>query len=312
MSGESGFLTAGTSSKSLQSRTSSEIQIEFIKSVGGSALMHKTSILLLMGIILLSPFLWVHLDGRSVTLAVIQATSHGSKETEVSEQRILLGGHSLILENEVERPCSKPGKKAHVPKLEVIHQWLSNKEFARESVTLMTQLSSDRMSMLENQCRAWSDPLIAIVYVPLNKPSTKNGKPTMYDSATSLDDVVRGISSFHSYMEKTASCILRIELVGQYIEDERRDQYPINSLRNKAMALARTDLVMVLDVDFVASPLLGLPSPGYKDPAVYEQMVGLTRKKKALVIPAFEITNRRQDLVMAQNYARNMVVGTLL
>ena len=110
-------------------------------------------------------------------------------------------------------------------------------------------------------------------------------------------------------MESTAQCALRIELVGQYINPRDPQQYPINSLRNRALSLATTDLVLMLDVDFVASPMLGLPEPGYRDPAVYNQMVEMTGRKKALVLPAFEITNRKQDLTMAQNYARSMVVG---
>jgi hypothetical protein len=125
-----------------------------------------------------------------------------------------------------------------------------------------------------------------------------------------MDDIIRGINSFHQFMENTAQCALRIELVGQYLSRRNPQQYPINSLRNRALKLANTELVLMLDVDFVASPMLGLPEPGYRDPAVYNQMVEMTNKKKALVLPAFEITNRKQDLTMAQNYARSMVVGT--
>jgi len=170
-----------------------------------------------------------------------------------------------------------------------------------------------RLSMLENQCRTWPDPIIAIIYVPLVKSSSKQGggRPSIptYQNTT-LEDVIRGINSFHSFMEGTAMCALRIELSGQYMDPDALAEYPINALRNRAMAMAETDLVLVLDVDFVASPMLGLPEPGYRDPAVYKQMLDLTGKKKALVLPAFQITNRRQDLTMAQNFARNMVVGT--
>ena len=163
--------------------------------------------------------------------------------------------------------------------------------------------------MLENQCRTWPDPIIAAVYVPLFR-DRDGGPPTVatYQNTT-MDDIIRGINSFHTFMEGTAQCALRIELVGQYISRRNPQQYPINALRNKALSLANTDLVLMLDVDFVASPQLGLPEPGYRDPAVYNQMVELTNKKKAIVLPAFEITNRKQDLTMAQNFARSMVVA---
>jgi hypothetical protein len=163
--------------------------------------------------------------------------------------------------------------------------------------------------MLENQCRTWPDPIIAVVYVPLFRNRTGGAPFVATYQNTTMDDIIRGINSFHQFMESTAQCALRIELVGQYLSSSNPQQYPINSLRNRALTLANTELVLMLDVDFVASPMLGLPEPGYRDPAVYNQMVEMTNKKKALVLPAFEITNRKQDLTMAQNYARSMVVA---
>jgi hypothetical protein len=163
--------------------------------------------------------------------------------------------------------------------------------------------------MLENQCRTWPDPIVAVVYVPLlrNPSGGLPSIPTYHN--TTLEDVTRGISSFHAFMEATAQCALRVELVGQYLSRRSPRPYPINSLRNRALSAARTDLVLLLDVDFAASPMLGLPEPGYRDAAVYNQMVELTAKRRAIVLPAFEITNRKQDLTMAQNFARNMVMG---
>ena len=163
--------------------------------------------------------------------------------------------------------------------------------------------------MLENQCRTWPDPIIAVIYMPLFRDHSGGPPSVATYQNTTMDDVIRGINSFHQFMESTAQCALRIELVGEYLSRKVPGQYPINALRNRALALAITELVLVLDVDFVASPMLGLPEPGYRDPAVYNQMVELANKKKALVLPAFEITNRRQDLTMAQNFARSMVVG---
>ena len=212
---------------------------------------------------------------------------------------------------EFQRTC-KAGNEEEVPKLKTLEQWISSKARPRESVTLLTQLSADRMPMLENQCRIWPDPVIAVMFVAIKHNEYDDSSPILVDYPdTTLEDVKRGISSFHAFMETTATCALRIELVGQYVDasNGRTFEYPINSLRNRALDLADTDLVLVLDVDFVASPMLGLPEPGYRDPAVYNQMVDITSRKKAIVLPAFEITNRRQDLVMAQNFARSLVVG---
>lgn len=254
----------------------------------------------------------------------------GARNGEISEQRSLLdtqassenaatgwmssalasqGSQHNILE--AHRRC-QAGNKSDLPNLVTLKQWASSKSRPRESISILTHLSADRLPMLENQCRAWPDPVIAVVFISIERNETDPDHPIVlnYDE-TSFDDVIRGISSFHSFMETTASCALRIELVGQYIdpEDKTTEQYPINALRNRVLSLAITELVLVLDVDFIASPMMGLPDPGYRDPAVYNQMVEITNRKKAIVLPAFEITNRRQDLVMAQNFARSLIVG---
>lgn len=162
--------------------------------------------------------------------------------------------------------------------------------------------------MLENQCRTWTDPLAAVVYVPLFRNGS-DGTPIIPTYInTTLEDVIRGMDSFFHFMEGTAQCALHMELVGQFLDPLDPEKYPINSLRNRALRMSITELTFMLDVDFVASPNLGLPEPGYRDPAVYNQMAELTAMKKALVLPAFEITNRKQDLIMAQNLARNCVM----
>ncbi|KAG7673128.1 hypothetical protein Ndes2526B_g05297 [Nannochloris sp. 'desiccata'] len=265
----------------------------------------RTLLLFVMGAMLLAPMLWTHI-GPSVKLGVaITAAPDVPAATEDTQERILLGS-ALPELPEPQRPC-RPGRK--LPKLVPLQQWISAKQRPREAITLMTQLSADRLSMLENQCRTWPDPIIAAVYVPLFRNRTGGAPYVATYQNTTMDDIIRGINSFHQFMESTAQCALRIELVGQYLSRRNPQQYPINSLRNRALTLANTELVLMLDVDFVASPMLGLPEPGYRDPAVYNQMVEMTNKKKALVLPAFEITNRKQDLTMAQNYARSMVVA---
>jgi Glycosyl-transferase for dystroglycan len=198
-----------------------------------------------------------------------------------------------------------------LPKLVTLRLWRSTRPPIREAITILTQLSADRLTMLENQCRTWPDPIIAIVYVPLLRNASGDMPTIATYQNTTLDDVMRGMNSFHSFMEGTAMCALQMELVGQYINPTDPQAYPINSLRNRALAAAKTELVFMLDVDFVASPNLGLPSPGYRDPAAFQQLLDIAGRRTAIVLPAFEITNRRQDLTMAQNFARSLVIGEL-
>lgn len=216
-------------------------------------------------------------------------------------------------EQDISPPRPKPDVPCFydedVPRLVSVQTWKSKKTRPRESITLMTQLSDDRLKMLENQCYSWNDPLVAIVYIPLYKKSPDDTTIIPTYPNTTLDDAVRGIDAFHYFMEKTASCVLTIELVGQFLDPLDPEEYPINALRNRAIKLAETEVIFMLDVDFVACAGLGMEAPGYRDPTVYNQLVELTSQKKALVLPAFEITKRNQDLIMGQNFARNMAVA---
>ena len=207
-------------------------------------------------------------------------------------------------------PPSGLCKKANnLPDVIDVHEWTSTKELPLESLTLMTHLSVDRLSMLENQCRTWPDPLVAIVYAPLYANKSDDSVIVATQQNTTLEHIARGLDAFHMLMEATGSCALKMKLVGQLIDPLLPEEYPINTLRNHAIRMAETELVFMLDVDFVAAPYLGMPGIGYKDPSLYEQMVELTLQRRALVIPAFEITHRKQNLGLAQNFARSLIVG---
>jgi len=196
-----------------------------------------------------------------------------------------------------------------VPQLVSVQTWRSRKTKPRESITLMTQLSDDRLSMLENQCRTWNDPIVAMVYVPLFNRKAADDPIVPTYSNTTLTNVIEGIDAFFYFMEMTAPCVLTIELVGEFMDPLDPVEYPINALRNRAIKLAKTDVLFMLDVDFVPATDLGMPSPGYRDPVVYDQLIKLTSERKALVLPAFEITNRKQELAMGQNFARKLALS---
>lgn len=210
------------------------------------------------------------------------------------------------------RTCSPPPETAlpELPNLISIQQWGTVKERPRESVSLITQLSIDRLPVLENQCITWPDPVVAVVYIPM--VANKTGGPPILPTfaRTTLDDVIRGMEAFHAFMEGTASCALHLELVGQFLSVAAfPGPYPMNALRNRALALAPTDLAIPIDADFVVTPMLGLPGAGYRDPGVFAQMLEVAGQKTALVLPALELTNTWQDINLARNVARNIVIG---
>ena len=285
--------------------------------------MYRSCVLILLALIFVSPFALLKLDAYhridvlySTTMSSTSDSTSSSDEWIRGTRRVVsmdelpdgdqLLGESFTRKSTDNRQCLSPEKgDGKIPKLELIQRWSHSQGYERESVTLLTQLSIDRLSMLENQCQTWEDPLVAVIYVPLQKEDAQQ----VYDSESTVADIQRGVSSFYSFMKEIAPCKLTIELVGQRIVNERTHPYPINALRNRAMDLAQTELVFVLDVDFVASPRLGLPGRAYKDKEVYEQMIQIVSNKKALVVPAFELTNRHTEPSLGQNYAKTLVLS---
>jgi hypothetical protein len=61
--------------------------------------------------------------------------------------------------------------------------------------------------------------------------------------------------------------------------------YPVNAMRNRALAGARTDAVLLLDVDFWPSAEL---SELMQKPAKYASLMAVLQNGSAVVLPAFE------------------------
>lgn len=244
---------------------------------------------------------------------------HGSYESmyagESGEDSML---HSLPPWNS-KRVC-KDAKKVDiegtgypVPNLVPIHTWASSKDIQEPSVSLVTHLTTDKLTDLEDQCIIWPDRVVAAIYIPMTA-NTSGGLPLLPGiSSTTLDDMIRGIDSFHKFMEQTASCALDIVFLGQFIDvTEFPGPYPVNALRNKAMALVRTELSIHLSVDFLVAPYLG-DADGYKNPEQYEKLLEMTRDRRvAYFLPVVELSNHDEDTKIARNIVRHYALGTCI
>lgn len=132
-------------------------------------------------------------------------------------------------------------------------------EPSSNDVTLVAQLSMDRLQMVESLCEHWEGPISLSLY--------------MSDSE---------VQQFFGYVQDSE--ILRgRKNIGYHIVYREGPFYPINLLRNVALGQVTTPFVFLTDVDFL--PMFGL----------YEYLkrsvgaMGLeSSTKKALVVPAFE------------------------
>lgn len=99
--------------------------------------------------------------------------------------------------------------EADVPScLSVRRLWWSAHE-PRLQVTLVTQLSFDRLSAVQAQCEAWAGPLAAVVYIPvLHKGNATEGIDLMALNSVDeevMQDAENMIDQMFSRMEAAAS-----------------------------------------------------------------------------------------------------------
>ncbi|XP_069888135.1 xylosyl- and glucuronyltransferase LARGE2 isoform X2 [Dipodomys merriami] len=131
-------------------------------------------------------------------------------------------------------------------------------------VTLVAQLSMDRLQMLEALCRHWPGPMSLALY---------------------LTDAEA--QQFLHFVEASPVLSARQD-VAYHVVYRDGSLYPVNQLRNVALAQALTPYVFLSDIDF-------LPAHSLYDylRASIEQLELGSRRKAALVVPAFETPRYR-------------------
>ncbi|XP_015792093.1 LARGE xylosyl- and glucuronyltransferase 1 [Tetranychus urticae] len=150
-------------------------------------------------------------------------------------------------------------------------------------VTLVAQLSMDRLQMVESLCKHWEGPISLSLYIS--------------DSE---------VQQFFGYIMD--SPVLRDRRnIGYHIVYREGDFYPINHLRNIALRQVKTPFVFLTDVDFL--PMFGLYEYLKRSVAA---LALESNDKKALVVPAFETQRYRISFPRTKADLLNMLdLGTL-
>ncbi|XP_062239133.1 xylosyl- and glucuronyltransferase LARGE1 [Platichthys flesus] len=130
-------------------------------------------------------------------------------------------------------------------------------------VTLVAQLSMDRLQMLEAICKHWEGPISLALY---------------------LSDAEA--QQFLRYAQGSEVLMSRGN-VGYHIVYKEGQFYPVNLLRNVAMRQVNTPYMFLSDIDFL--PMYGLYE--YLRKSVVQ--LDMANNKKALVVPAFETLRYR-------------------
>lgn len=158
-------------------------------------------------------------------------------------------------------------------------------------VTLVAQLSMDRLQMIESLCKHWNGPISLALY--------------MSDSE---------VQQFYGYVMDSDTLRERRN-IGYHIVYRDGSHYPINTLRNVALAQVTTPYVFLTDVDFL--PMYSLYD--YLKKAIASQhtdadssVSSSSREKRALVVPAFETQRYRINFPRSKAELVSMLdMGTL-
>ena len=148
-------------------------------------------------------------------------------------------------------------------------------EAGEDSCTLVTQCSIDRLGRLITQAAHWRGAVAAAVVA--------------YDGATGEHVAVREARRrIEAAVVEIGACGVGVGLpvrrtIALY-EDGGLGLYPINAARNAALRLATTELVLLLDVDFL--PSTGLHSTVAGSAAELRRRC--VEERRLLVLPAFE------------------------
>ncbi|XP_053304940.1 xylosyl- and glucuronyltransferase LARGE2 [Spea bombifrons] len=130
-------------------------------------------------------------------------------------------------------------------------------------VTLVAQLSMDRLQMLELICRHWEGPMSLALYL----------------SDAEAQQFLRYAQASEVLQSRTN--------IGYHVVYKEGQLYPVNLLRNVALKNAQTPYVFLSDIDFL--PMYGLYE--YLRKSIAEQDTG--NAQKALIVPAFETLRYR-------------------
>ena len=134
-------------------------------------------------------------------------------------------------------------------------------------VTLVVQLSSDRLQTLEPLASQWPGPISATVYV--------------YDA-----ELHRLLEFYHN-----SEHLQQRRNIGLHVVFKTGNFYPINLLRNVAIGQVATQFMFLCDVDFL--PMPGLYEYVRKAVAMFD--FESTQRRPALVVPAFEVEKYKFD-----------------
>ncbi|RMX37723.1 hypothetical protein pdam_00006599 [Pocillopora damicornis] len=182
-----------------------------------------------------------------------------------------LKNHSTDL-NKLIEPCPAPSKRPSEKKSDLLTETLYSAMSPNDSdaITLVTQLTFNRINILKRNLRLWNGPLSVAIYVLLEDDDDLKNKKRE----------VRMRLPTHIFSKFST---VSVEII---YGNEVGPLYPINRLRNIAIKNVKTRHVFLIDVDFAPSPDLEIMARNQIFD--YDKTRNSTDKRVAFVVPAFD------------------------
>ncbi|OTF70651.1 hypothetical protein BLA29_000363, partial [Euroglyphus maynei] len=197
------------------------------------------------------------------------------------------------------KPVNPQVKKFSNPEYEILKmpRYEREKSITNHQITLVSQVSMDRLVILEQSLRTWNGPVSISIYVLTN--NSTNGRIQDWQRLY----INKKIASLKIALEK--STIILVPSVNS-------DHYPINVLRNLAIKMVQTRFMFLVDADFQPSPNLetNFLSTMNKYHSNYLRQHDTNGCRIAFVVPAFEyleIPNKEDPILKSKDELIQMI-----
>ncbi|KAI8494752.1 hypothetical protein Bbelb_273570 [Branchiostoma belcheri] len=221
-------------------------------------------------------------NNRQVVSVLVMLFCHGYmglvKFTDIILKPVIAGGRIATEREDVVSSCPPAALSSVSTTKPTFHyEHIFNATFSQykeDTVTLVTQVSMDRITMLDRIIRHWDGPMAVALYVPTTseKPDTNHDWKRYYINKKLRHPKFR---TFCSVLAVYANVV--------------NDEYPINYLRNLALQMVKSKYVFLLDADFI-------PSPNFQENfrlLITDESDPTDRN--AYVVPAFEFLEEQES-----------------
>jgi hypothetical protein len=210
-----------------------------------------------------------------------QVDASNTQELIISEacqqRRMALCLEDSQADSEITAYSAKNFKSGRKPRLKLEAVLSSQLPRQVTAVTYLTTLSLDRRGMIAGLCMSYGSVISLAVYVP-----RVAGNPGSLQFGVS--NVIPLIQEQFDDMEERGACQLDIMIFSEKVATNQlaKELYPENALRNMALLAAKTELVLIGDVDLLAGSEL---RDAVSDARRYNNLLRLTAERMMVIVP---------------------------